>query len=193
MLEIATATHAGMTTGSSRDRDGLDRHREAPHDRARLHRDGLSADARAARTICALTAFKTFIVPEAESSHASVDREGLRHSTTASRGQPASGRRSRCAEKPVLARLPEVSFIDDGPGSPLASTSASAAARSPRSATPTATSRCCQWVTAGPPAFAALRPPHRCRREWAYDRESSVGRLNRARRGERHGAGRSST
>jgi len=82
-------------------------------------------------------------------------------------------------EKPVLARLPEVSFIDDGPGSPLASTSASAAARS----------RVRQLRRRPPdaavghrrvrPAVRALRPPHRCAREWAYDRESSVGRLNK--------------
>ncbi len=44
--------------------------------------------------------------------------------------------------KPVLARLPEVDFIDDKAGKPWGSSTRSAAVRSPPSATPTATSRC---------------------------------------------------
>ena len=43
----------------------------------------------------------------------------------------------------------KVDFIDDGPGKPVGINRSSAAARSSPSATPTATSRCCEWTAAG--------------------------------------------
>jgi hypothetical protein len=50
VVEIVMATHAGMTTARVRgDRQGLDRNGTTSHQRASLHRDGLSADAGAAR------------------------------------------------------------------------------------------------------------------------------------------------
>jgi hypothetical protein len=55
ILEIVMATHGGMTTEEFErivkdwDREGLGRYGETSDDKAALHRDGLSADARSAR------------------------------------------------------------------------------------------------------------------------------------------------
>ena len=51
---------------------------------------------------------------------------------------------------PVLVKLPEIDFVDDGKASPLPSRTGSAAAPSPRSATRTGTCRCCSgpWPVA---------------------------------------------
>ena len=45
--------------------------------------------------------------------------------------------------RPTLFRLPELNFIDDKAGKPVGINISSAAARSPLSAIPTATSKCC--------------------------------------------------
>jgi phosphoglycolate phosphatase-like HAD superfamily hydrolase len=52
--------------------------------------------------------------------------------------------------KPVLFKLPEVQFVDDGPGKPLGSRTSSAGVRSQRSATPTVTGRCSSGRGRGP-------------------------------------------
>ena len=82
---------------------------------------------------------------------------------------------------PVIIRLPEINFIDDKAGKPRGDQLAtSAAGRSPPSATPTATSRC---SSGPPPATApgsAIYIHHTdADREWAYDRDSHIGRLDR--------------
>ena len=84
--------------------------------------------------------------------------------------------------KPVLVKLPEVDFDRrQGRASRSASSSTSAAARSPRSATRTATSRCCEWTAAGSGARFGLLVHHDdAEREWAYDRDSTIGRLDKA-------------
>ena len=51
--------------------------------------------------------------------------------------------------KPVLVKLPEVQFVDDGPGKPAASRPSSATGRSSPSEFPTVTSRNVQWTAAG--------------------------------------------
>ena len=67
-------------------------------------------------------------------------------------------------DTPTLSRLPEVNFIDDKAGKTgRESTSRSAAGRSPPSAIPTVTSKCCNgrpWRAA--PAPGHDRPSHRC-------------------------------
>ena len=66
------------------------------------------------------------------------------------------------------------------PASRSASTRSSAAARSPPSATRTATSQMLQWTTAGSGARFWLFVHHDdAEREWAYDRESKIGQLDK--------------
>jgi len=65
--------------------------------------------------------------------------------------------------KPVLVRLPEMNFLDDGPGKPVGSTRTSDGVRSPPSATPTATTRCSSGRRRAVGPLHVSRPPHRCR------------------------------
>ena len=82
--------------------------------------------------------------------------------------------------KPVLVRLPESTSSTTRPASRSASRCTSAAARSPRSATPTATCRCCSGPPPAPGARFCLFVHHTdAEREWAYDRQSPVGRLDK--------------
>ena len=83
--------------------------------------------------------------------------------------------------KPVLVRLPEMNFIDDKDGKPVGIQRAHRPhARSPPSATPTATSRCWNGPPPAPaPRFALIVHHDDAARESAYDRESSIGRLAR--------------
>ena len=100
-----------------------------------------------------------------------------------SRSSAAAARRSsRCATASRCSmRLPEVDFIDDKAGKPVGINSTSAAGRSSPSATPTATCRCCEWTTAGDGARFGLLVHHTdAEREWAYDRESHIGKLDKA-------------
>jgi hypothetical protein len=59
--------------------------------------------------------------------------------------------------------------------------STSAGDRSPRSGTRTAISRCCKWTTAAPgPRFTLIVHHTDAEREWAYDRKSKIGTLDKA-------------
>ena len=83
--------------------------------------------------------------------------------------------------RPVLFRLPEINFIDDKAASRSASTSTSAAARSPRSAIPTAISRCCNTPRCPAACALGLIVHHTdAEREYAYDRQSHFGKLDKA-------------
>ena len=76
---------------------------------------------------------------------------------------------------PTLFRLPRSTSSTTRPASRSASTSISAAGRSPRSAIPTAISRCCsgrRWATA--PRFGLIVHHTDAEREYAYDRNTRV-------------------
>ncbi len=138
--------------GVRADRQRLDRHREAPQDRAALHRDGLSADARAARLPARERLQDLHRLRRRHRVHAPVDGEGLRHPARAGHRQQHQDE-VRDARRQARARAPagDRTSSTTRPASRSASTSTSAAARSPPSATPTATSRCC---SGRPPAAA---------------------------------------
>ncbi|MBA4416999.1 MAG: haloacid dehalogenase [Syntrophus sp. (in: bacteria)] len=83
--------------------------------------------------------------------------------------------------KPVLVRLPEVNFIDDGPGKPVGIQQH--IGRRPIAAfgNSDGDQQMLQWTTAGQGARLALIVHHTDGdREWAYDRTSSIGRLDKA-------------
>ena len=86
--KIMMATHAGMTT------DEFDKivkdwiaTRQASEDQAALHRDGLSADARAARLPARQRLQDLHRLRRRHRVHAAVDGEGLRHPARAGRRQ----------------------------------------------------------------------------------------------------------
>jgi hypothetical protein len=83
--------------------------------------------------------------------------------------------------KPELIRLPEVNFIDDGPGKPVGIYQF--IGRRPIFAAGNSDGdlQMLQWVTGGQgPRFGMIVHHTDEKREWAYDRQSAVGRLDKA-------------
>ena len=85
------------------------------------------------------------------------------------------------AGTPVLMRLPELEFIDDGPGKPVGIMSH--IGRRPILAFGNSDGdlEMLQWTAAGSGArFVGIVHHTDAAREWAYDRQSSVGKLDKA-------------
>ena len=85
-------------------------------------------------------------------------------------------RRRRCIDK-----LPEVEFVDDGPGKPVGIDRFIGAGRSSRSATRTATCRCSQWTTLTPArasASSSITPMRSA--STPTTAQSHVGKLDKA-------------
>ncbi len=83
--------------------------------------------------------------------------------------------------KPVLMRLPELDFIDDGPGKPVGIHKF--IGRRPIAAFGNSDGdlQMLQWTAAGEgPRFMLLVHHTDAEREWAYDRQSPIGRLDKA-------------
>jgi phosphoglycolate phosphatase-like HAD superfamily hydrolase len=83
--------------------------------------------------------------------------------------------------KPVLMRLPEIDFIDDKAGKPVGIHKF--IGRRPIAAFGNSDGdlQMLQWTTAGKgPRFALIVHHTDEKREWAYDRESSIGKLDKA-------------
>ena len=84
-------------------------------------------------------------------------------------------------DKPVLVRLPEVDFIDDKEGKPVGIQKF--IGRRPIAAFGNSDGdlQMLQWTTAGAgPRFALIVHHTDAAREWAYDRSSSIGHLDKA-------------
>ena len=83
--------------------------------------------------------------------------------------------------RPVLVRLPEIDFIDDKAGKPVGIQQH--IGRRPIAAFGNSDGdlQMLQWTTAGSGVRFALLVRHTdAEREWAYDRTSSIGRLDKA-------------
>ncbi|MBI5757984.1 MAG: haloacid dehalogenase-like hydrolase [Planctomycetales bacterium] len=83
--------------------------------------------------------------------------------------------------KPVLVRLPEINFIDDKDGKPVGINQH--IGRRPIAAFGNSDGdlQMLEWTTAGQgPRFGLIVHHTDAEREWAYDRESHIGRLNQA-------------
>jgi phosphoglycolate phosphatase-like HAD superfamily hydrolase len=83
--------------------------------------------------------------------------------------------------KPVLRKEPEVEFIDDGPGKPVGINRF--IGRHPIFAFGNSDGdlQMLQWTAAGDgPRFMAILHHTDAEREWAYDRQSHIGRLDKA-------------
>jgi phosphoglycolate phosphatase-like HAD superfamily hydrolase len=82
--------------------------------------------------------------------------------------------------KPVIARLPELDFLDDKEGKPVAINKF--IGRRPRAAFGNSDGdlQMLQWTCAGPGARFCLFVHHTdAEREWAYDRKSSIGHFDK--------------
>ncbi len=83
--------------------------------------------------------------------------------------------------KPVLMRLPEIDFVDDGPGKPVGIHKF--IGRRPLAAFGNSDGdlQMLQWTAAGEGRRFMLLVHHTdAEREWAYDRQSPIGRLDKA-------------
>ena len=82
--------------------------------------------------------------------------------------------------KPVLVRQPKINFIDDKAGKPVGINQH--IGRRPIAAFGNSDGdlEMLQWVSAGDTSFGAIVHHTDAEREWAYDRDSSVGRLDKA-------------
>ena len=183
--QIMAATHTGMTTDEfADDRHRLDRHRAPSAVRAALHRARLPADARAAR----LSARQRLQDLHRLRRRRRVHARRWPSRSTASRPSRWSARQGVVKfemepdGKPVLMQGgPRSSSSTTAPASPSASTASSAAARSSPSATPTAICRCCNGPRRATGRASGPIVHHTdAEREWAYDRDSHIGKLDKA-------------
>jgi phosphoglycolate phosphatase-like HAD superfamily hydrolase len=183
LLEIMAATHAGMTTEefSAIVADWL---ASARHPRFKRPYTEL-----AYQPMLELLAwlrergFKTFIVSGggvefmrvfAERVYGIPPEQVIGSSGVVKFEMPADG-------KPVLTKEPKVEFVDDGPGKPVGINRF--IGRRPIMAFGNSDGdlQMLQWTTAGDgPRFGLIVHHTDAEREWAYDRDSHIGRLDKA-------------
>jgi phosphoglycolate phosphatase-like HAD superfamily hydrolase len=182
ILEIVMATHAGMTTTAFekivRDWIATARHPQTKQ----LFTEMVYQPMLELLAFLRANSFKTFIV-----SGGGI--EFMRPWTEAVYGIPpeqvvGSSIQTRFemrGDGPVLLRLPEMNFIDDKEGKPVGIHSH--IGRRPIAAFGNSDGdlQMLQWTTAGDRARFALLVHHTdAEREWAYDKDSHVGRLDKA-------------
>ena len=182
ILQIVMATHAGMTTEQF-ETIVNDWTATAKHPKSgRLYTEMVYQPMLEVLTYLRANGFKTFIVsgggvefmrPWAEKVYG-IPPEQVIGSSIKTKFELRDG-------KPVLARLPEVNFIDDKAGKPVGIQMH--IGRRPLMAFGNSDGdlQMLQWTTAGAgPRFALLVHHTDAEREWAYDRASSIGRLDTA-------------
>ncbi len=182
LLELEVATHAGMTTEEYAQlvRDWSVK---AKHPRTgRLYTEMVYQPMIELLDYLRANGFKTFIVSGG-------DAEFMRPWTEKVYGIPpeqvvGSSMKTRFElrnGKPVMVHLPGIDFIDDSTGKPLAINEH--IGRRPIAACGNSDGdlQMLQWTTAGTGARFALLVHHTdASREWAYDRTSPIGRLDKA-------------
>ena len=84
------------------------------------------------------------------------------------------------SERPVLIRLPEIDFIDDGPGKPVGINKF--VGRKPIAAfgNSDGDQQMLEWAASAKPSLILIVHHTDADREYAYDRKSSVGKLDKA-------------
>ena len=111
-----------------------------------------------------------------------MDGARLRHPARAGRRHELRDHvQARRGRKPLLFRQPKIDFIDDGPGKPV--NIQKFIGRRPVLAFGNSDGdhQMLQWTAAGDGArFMGLVHHTDAAREWAYDRQSHVGRLDKA-------------
>jgi phosphoserine phosphatase len=182
MIELVMATHAGMTTAEF-GQLVVDWITTAKHPRFnRLFTDLVYQPMLETLTLLRQNGFKTYIVsgggiefmrPWTEKVYG-IPPEQVIGSSIKTRLEMKDG-------KPELTRLPAIDFIDDGPDKPVGIYRF--IGRRPIFAAGNSDGdlQMLQWVTGGQgPRFGMIVHHTDEKREWAYDRQSSVGRLDKA-------------
>jgi hypothetical protein len=182
IAQIVMATHAGMTTAEFEAlvRDWIN---SAKHPKtSRLYTEMVYQPMLELLAYLRANGFKTFIVsgggiefmrPWTENAYG-IPPEQVVGSSIKTKFELRDG-------KPVLARLPELNFIDDGPGKPVGIQQH--IGRRPIFAFGNSDGdlQMLQWTAAGGGArFMGLVHHTDAVREWAYDRTSAIGRLDKA-------------
>jgi phosphoglycolate phosphatase-like HAD superfamily hydrolase len=182
ILEIVMATHAGMTTEAF-EQTVKDWIAAAKHPKTgRLYTEMVYQPMLELLAYLRANGFKTFIVsgggvefmrPWTERVYG-IPPEQVVGSSIKTKFELRNG-------KPAIIRLPEINFIDDKAGKPVGINQY--IGRRPIAAFGNSDGdlQMLQWTTAGAGARFALIVHHTdAEREWAYDRKSSVGRLDKA-------------
>ena len=182
IARILAVTHAGMTPEEF-DQIVRDWAASARHPKTgRLYTEMVYQPMLELLAYLRANGFKTFIVSGGEiefiralaEKDYGVPPEQVVGSSIKTRFQLRSG-------KPVLVRLPQMNFVSDYAGKPVAISDH--IGRRPIAAFGNSDGdlQMLQWTTAGPGARFALLVHHtNSAREWAYDRQSSIGRLDKA-------------
>jgi hypothetical protein len=181
LLEIAMATHAGTTTEEF-DRVVTDWITTARHPRTgRLYTEMVYQPMLELLAYLRVNGFKTFIVsgggiefmrPWVERVYG-IPPEQVVGSSIKTKFELREGR-------PVLVRLPEIDFVNDEAGKPVGIQMH--IGRRPIAAFGNSDGdlQMLQWTAAGPGSRFCLYVHHTdAEREWAYDRESHIGRLDK--------------
>jgi len=181
ILEIIMATHAGMTTNEFekivKDWIAKARHPETK----RLFTDMVYQPMLELLAYLRTNGFKTFIVsgggiefmrPWTEGVYG-IPPEQVVGSSIKTKFELRHG-------KPVLMRLPEVNFIDDKAGKPVGINQHIGRRPIAASGNSDGDFEMLEWTTTGSgPRFGMIVHHDDAKREWAYDRKSSIGRLDR--------------
>lgn len=182
ILEIVMATHAGMTTAEF-EKIVKDWISKARHPKTKLlYKEMVYQPMLELLALLRANDFKTFIVsgggiefmrPWAEAVYGIPPEQII--------GSSIKTRFELGEEGPVLVRLPEMNFLDDKEGKPIGINLH--IGRRPVAAFGNSDGdlQMLQWTTAGQGARFALLVHHTdVEREWAYDKNSSIGRLDKA-------------
>jgi phosphoserine phosphatase len=182
MLEIVTATHAGMTTEEFAKTVG-DWIATAKHPKTGKHYTEMVYQPML-ELLAYLRAngFKTFIVsgggiefmrPWAEQVYG-VPPEQVIGSSIRTKYEVRDGRT-------VLVRLPEINFIDDKAGKPVGINQHIGRRPTMVFGNSDGDFEMLEWTTSGPgPRFGLIVHHTDAEREWAYDRNSHIGKLDKA-------------
>ncbi len=181
IFQIVTATHAGITTEEF-SKIVSDWTSTAKHPKTgRLYTEMVYQPMLEVLDYLRANGFKTFIVsgggiefmrPWTEKAYG-IPPEQIIGSSIKTKFEMQSG-------KPVLIRLPELNFIDDKEGKPVGINQH--IGRRPIAAFGNSDGdlQMLQWTAAGPgPRFCVYLHHTDAEREWAYDRESHIGKLDK--------------
>ena len=183
LLQIIAATHTGMTVEDFH-KTVLDWTATARHPRFnRPYTELVYQPMLELMTYLRANGFKTFIVSgRRHRVHAAVGREGVRHSAEQVVGSSGVTKFQIGKDgKPVLMKEAKVEFIDDGPGKPVGINRF--IRRRPVFAFGNSDGdlQMLQYTAAGPGArFMGIVHHTNAEREWAYDRKSHFGKLDKA-------------
>jgi phosphoglycolate phosphatase-like HAD superfamily hydrolase len=182
IAEIVMATHAGMTTEEF-ERIVRDWTSTAKHPKTkRLYTEMVYQPMRELLAYLREHGFKTYIVsgggvefmrPWTEKVYGIPPGQVI-GSTIKTNFQLRDG-------KPVLMRLPEIDFIDDKTGKPVSINKFIGSRPVAAFGNSDGDLQMLQWTTAGEgPRFGLIVHHTDAEREWAYDRQSSIGHLDQA-------------